>query len=116
MRSYQFPMTVSRDWYVTRIGGHTADLEAGEVGINVEALVQNTELRGGERVRIRPFEDTPHPLFRRPVYEVVPVGGDLDDGVALSGNGEAVLPLEDSGLRSEEEVIINSARPPVELV
>lgn len=112
MRGYQFPVTVSKDWYVTKVGGHTADLSPGEVGINVSALRQNTSLEEGDVVSLRPFEDSPHPFFRRPEYRVVPLGEESEDGFRLSVNGEAALPLEESGLMAEEEIIINSTDLP----
>jgi len=108
MRPYQFPLSVSRDWYVTEVGGHTQELSPGEIGINVDALKQNTSLEGGEMVQLRPFEDSPHPFFRRRRYEVVPLGDEHSDGVQLSRNGEAALPLEEGGLSTRDEIIINS--------
>lgn len=110
MRRYQLPLTISRDWYVTKVGGHTSELNVNEIGINGAALEQNTRLKEGDLVRVRPFEDTPHPVFRRNWYRIVSLEEVYADGIGLSTNGEAALPLEDSGIRGDEEIILNSAR------
>lgn len=111
MRRYRLPLTVSRDWYVTEVGGHTSELGPREVGINGEALEQNTSLEAGDLVRIRPFEDRAHPVFRRDWYRVVAIEDVHEDGIALSRHGEAALPLEETGVKAREDLIINATRP-----
>lgn len=110
MRRYQLPLAVSRDYYVTEVGGHTSELGSREIGINGEALRQNTSLETGDLVRIRPFDDRPHPVFRRDWYRVVAIEDVHEDGVALSRDGEAALPLEETGVKAREDLIINATK------
>jgi hypothetical protein len=41
---YIYPIERLRHWYVTPIGGQSKDLKPGEIGLNREALANNTDL------------------------------------------------------------------------
>lgn len=98
MRSrYPYPVETIRHWYVAPIGGKSRDLEPGQVGLNREALADNTDLVPFEdKVLIsRLDDDKARPLFMKRFFEVVALDKKSSDALSKSPNGEVFLPLED---------------------
>jgi hypothetical protein len=91
-----FPFETIRHWYVTPFGGRSRDLEPGQVGINAEALDQNTDLVPDEdRVLVSVLgKSTLRPLYTRQAFQVVALDTKRPDGLGKSPQGEAVLPEE----------------------
>ena len=96
---YPYPVETIRHWYVAPIGGLSNDLEPGQVGLNREALVDNTDLVPfADKVLIsRLDEDCARPLFMKRFFEVVALDKKSLDALSKSPNGEVVLPMEDKG-------------------
>lgn len=104
MRSrYPYPVETLRHWYVAPIGGKSPDLEHDQIGLNREALADNTDLI--------PFEDrvvlskldgdggTQMPLFMKRFFQVVALDKKSVDALSKSPNGEVVLPQEETAQR-----------------
>ncbi len=111
--TYPYPIETLRHWYVTPIGGRSHELEPGELGMNKEAIVENTDLIPFEdRVLLSKLEGgSSRPLFTRKYFRVVPIDGTKPDALAKSLHGEAILPADDKetvSLRVGEMVVINS--------
>ncbi len=92
-----FPVETLRHWYVTPFGGRSLDLRKGEVGINSEALDQNTNLvPDQDRVLISILSNSSvRPLYTRSAFSVVALDPSRPDGLEKSPHGEAVLPVEE---------------------
>lgn len=77
-------------------------MEAGQVGLCGEALVENTDLVPfQDKVSLaRLWGDQPRPLFMRRLFQVVALDKRSADALAKSPHGEVVLPLEEAGKRS----------------
>jgi hypothetical protein len=41
---YPYPVETIKHWYVTVIGGQSAELKPNQVGVNMEALAENTDI------------------------------------------------------------------------
>jgi hypothetical protein len=113
--SYPWPLETLRGWYVAPVGGYSRELSMNEIGINRQALFQNTELRPYlDRVIISKLEGGGIlPLFMRQQFLVVPLTEVYPDAYSKSRSGEIVLPAGKKDrlmeLKIGEEVIINSA-------
>jgi hypothetical protein len=113
--SYPWPLETLRGWYVAPVGGYSRELCMNEIGINRQALFQNTELRPYlDRVIISKLEGGGIlPLFMRQQFLVVPLTEVYPDAYSKSRSGEIVLPARKKDrlmeLKIGEEVIINSA-------
>jgi hypothetical protein len=93
---YPYPVEAIRHWYIAPIGGQSLDLEQDQLGLNRDALANNTDLI--------PFEDKvsisrldgcgccPRPLFMKRFFQVVALDGKSKDALSKSPNGEVVLP------------------------
>lgn len=118
MSPYEYPLAVTRGRYLTEVGGHSDALEGNLVGINAESLRKNTDLTGGERVLLDPFErdeiddsSPPKPLFVRDTFRVEPID-DFHDSrlLSMSSDGRVVLPENISEkLEVGEEIVLNAA-------
>ncbi len=92
----QWPMETSRFAYLAPFGGFAEDLAQGHVGLNEQALYENTDLQPGDHVTVQVFEDhRPIPLLVQPTFEVVPLGFETPDAFLHSTEGEAVLSVRD---------------------
>ncbi len=92
-----FPVETLRHWYVTPFGGRSPDLHTGQVGINSQALDQNTRLvpeRDKVLISILGNHDA-KPLYTRRPFQVVALDPHRPDGLGKSPQGEAVLPVEE---------------------
>lgn len=87
-----FPIRAFRDYYVTRVGGFSGELEPGEIGINRAALEKNTDIEPYEDlVTVAKFDSARRiPLVIRALFYVVPLERG-SDAYARSPSGEAVL-------------------------
>lgn len=93
---YPYPVETLRHWYVAPVGGQSPDLEPDQIGLNREALADNTDLV--------PFEDRvllskldggmQRPLFMKKYFQVVALDKKSIDALSKSPNGEVVLPME----------------------
>ncbi len=93
-----YPFETLRHWYVTPFGGRSGELGPGQVGINAEALDQNTTLvPEQDRVLISLLgRSTRRPLYARDAFQVVALDVRLPDALQRSLHGEAVLPAEEA--------------------
>lgn len=117
MGNFTYPIVVSRQRYMTEIGGRSSSLERNQIGLHIDAMLSKTKLSAGDNVLINPAgRDSgtgypSRPLFVRDVYNVEPIT-DFHDSrlLAMSSDGEAIL-SEESSLEVEygEEVILNAA-------
>lgn len=91
-----FPFETLRHRYVTVFGGRSDELGEAEVGINAQALAQNTELvPRQDKVLISILgPDRARPLYTQIPFEVVALDGRRPEALEKSLQGEAVLPRE----------------------
>ncbi|MFQ6013773.1 MAG: hypothetical protein ACE5LS_09105 [Thermoplasmata archaeon] len=91
-----FPFETLRHRYVTPFGGRSEELLGGEVGINAQALAQNTELvPRQDKVLISILgPDRPRPLYTQRPFEIVALDERRPEALTKSSRGEAVLPKE----------------------
>lgn len=91
-----FPFETLRHRYVTPFGGRSEELSADEVGINAQALAQNTQLvPRQDKVLISILGPSrPRPLYTRKPFEIVALDERRPDALVKSPQGEAVLPRE----------------------
>ncbi|ABK14184.1 MAG: hypothetical protein H5T42_04510 [Methanothrix sp.] len=111
--TYPYPIETLRHWYVTPVGGRSPELEPGELGLNREAIVENTDLIPFEdRVLLSRLEGgSPRPLFARKYFRIVPLDRSKPDALSKSPLGEAILPASDNEtgpIKVGEMVVINS--------
>lgn len=95
------------------MGGRSSELEPGELGLNREAIVENTDLIPFEdRVLISRLDgDRTRPLFARKYFRVIPLDRSKPDALSKSPRGEAILPTSDretGPIKVGEMVVINS--------
>ena len=90
---YAYPIETLKHWYVAPIGGLSMDLNPGQIGLNREALADNTDLVPyQDRVSLSKLDGSgSRPLFVKKYFEVVPIDKKCPD----APNGEAVLPHEE---------------------
>jgi hypothetical protein len=88
-----YPVETIRHWYVSPFGGRSEELDADQVGVNREALVQNTDLAPEDRVAVAVVgTNPPRPWFFEETLEVVPLDARTPQASGLSPHGEIVLP------------------------
>jgi hypothetical protein len=97
--AYSYPIETLKHWYVTPIGGESIDLKPGQIGLNEEALADNTDLVPyQDRVSLSKLDGKgSQPLFAKKYFEVVPLSEACPDALSKSLNGEAVLPQQQEG-------------------
>lgn len=112
--NYPYPVETLKHWYVTIVGGQSQDLKPCEVGVNRNALAENTDIVPYEdAVLISKLEGSSTPLFRKRYFTVIPLNKDSPDACKSPG-GEVVLPVLDrrksrySPLVVGEPVILNN--------
>ena len=117
MRMYPYPVETLRHWYVTIVGGQSAELEPNQLGVNREALAENTNIMPYEdNVLVSKLENNrPRPLFTKEYFTVVPLDETSPDASSKSPKGELVLPVLPKKqrrwlepLRIGEPVILNN--------
>lgn len=93
---YPYPVETLKHWYVAPIGGQSPDLEQDQIGLNREALADNTDLVPFEdRVLLSKLDGgTQRPLFMKRFFQVVALDKKSVDALSKSPNGEVVLPQE----------------------
>ncbi|HOK57431.1 hypothetical protein [Methanothrix sp.] len=111
--TYPYPIETLRHWYVTPVGGRSSELDPGELGLNREAIVENTDLIPFEdRVLLSRLEGgSSRPLFARKYFRIVPLDSSKPDALSKSPLGEAILPASDNEtdrIKVGEMVVINS--------
>jgi hypothetical protein len=91
---YPYPIETLKHWYVAPIGGLSADLKPGQIGLNREALADNTDLVPyQDRVSLSKLDGRgSQPLFAKRYFQVVPLDKACPDALSKSPNGEAVFP------------------------
>jgi len=94
---YPYPVETLKNWYVTLVGGQSRDLKPGQIGLNQEALAENTELVPyRDRVLVSKLEGGRiQPLFTKKYFTVVPLDEASPDALSKSPKGEAVLPRQE---------------------
>jgi hypothetical protein len=94
---FPYPIETLKHWYVTPIGGISADLKPGQIGLNREALADNTDLVPfQDRVSLSLLDGGESlPLFAKKYFEVVALDKTWPDALSKSPKGEAVLPSRD---------------------
>lgn len=95
---YPYPVETLKHWYVTPLGGQSRDLKPGQVGLNKEALADNTDLVPyQDRVSISRLDGGGStPLFAKKHFEVVALDKSCRDALSKSPNGEAVFPCREA--------------------
>ena len=87
-----YPIETLRFWYVSPFGGRSEGLASDQVGLNRQALAQNTELEPNDRVAVGlPGNDPDRPWFFQEQFEIVPLD-ERHKAADLSPGGEVVLP------------------------
>ena len=115
---YPYPVETLKHWYVTIVGGQSTDLKPNQIGVNKEALAENTDIVPYEdSVLVSKLENnTPRPLFTKKYFTVVPLDENSPDASSKSPKGEVVLPVLEKKqrnwlmepLRIGEPVILNN--------
>ncbi|MDM7934997.1 MAG: hypothetical protein QUS08_06360 [Methanothrix sp.] len=102
---YPYPIEALRHWYIAPIGGVSNDLEPGQIGVNREALADNTDLVPyQDRVSLSRLDGgLSRPLFAKKYFEVVPLDDRSPDALSKSMMGEAVLPVREAQRRGALE-------------
>ncbi|MCX9012507.1 MAG: hypothetical protein OIN66_15490 [Candidatus Methanoperedens sp.] len=92
---YPYPVETLKHWYVTIVGGQSAELKPNQIGVNREALAENTDIVPYEdNVLVSKLENnTPQPLFTKEYFTVVPLDETSPDASSKSPKGEVVLPV-----------------------
>jgi len=102
---YSYPVETLRHWYIAPIGGQSPDLGQGQIGLNREALADNTDLVPFEdRVSISRLDGggrCPRPLFMKRFFQVVALDRKSKDALSKSPNGEVVFPKDEGKQKSE---------------
>ncbi len=114
---YPYPVETLKHWYVTIVGGQSAELEPNQIGVNKKALAVNTDIVPYEdSVLVSKLENNrPKPLFAKEYFTVVPLDETSPDASSKSPIGELVLPVLEKKkrdwlepLRIGEPVILNN--------
>jgi hypothetical protein len=94
---YAYPIETLKHWYIAPIDGLSMDLDPGQIGLNREALADNTDLVPyQDRVSLSKMEGSgSRPLFIKKYFDVVPLDKACPDALSKSPNGEAVLPHQE---------------------
>ena len=90
-----YPIETLRHWYVSPFGGHSSEIEEGQVGLNREAVAANTDIDVlHDRVSVGVLGESrdARPAFLRERFEVVPLDATRPEALELSPAGEVVLP------------------------
>ncbi|HKZ48508.1 MAG TPA: hypothetical protein VJ397_06955 [Thermoplasmata archaeon] len=90
-----YPIETLRHWYVSPFGGHSSEIEEGQVGLNREAVAANTDIDVlHDRVSVGVLGESRdvRPAFLRERFEVVPLDAMRPEALELSPAGEVVLP------------------------
>jgi len=94
--SLPYPIETIRYWYVSPFGGRSTELTTEQVGVNKEALAQNTELAPRDQVSVGlAGSDPDRPWFFQEPFQVVPLDERRPEAAALSAHGEVVLPEQE---------------------
>lgn len=89
---YPYPVETVKHWYVTVVGGQSSDLKPNQVGVNMEALAENTDIVPNEdTVMISKLEGRGMPLLIKKYFTVVPLDENSPDALLKSPIGEVVL-------------------------
>ncbi len=89
---YPYPVETIKHWYVTVVGGQSLDLKPNQVGVNMEALAENTDIVPNEdTVMISKLEGRGMPLLIKKYFTVVPLDENSPDALMKSPIGEVVL-------------------------
>jgi hypothetical protein len=92
---YPYPVETLKHWYVTVVGGQSADLKPNQVGVNMEALAENTDIVPNEdTVMISKLEGRGMPLITKKYFTVVPLDENSPDALLKSPIGEVVFPVQ----------------------
>jgi hypothetical protein len=92
---YPYPVETIKNWYVTVVGGQSADLKPNQVGVNMEALAENTDIVPNEdNVMISKLEGRGMPLLIKKYFTVVPLDEKSPDALLKSPIGEVVFPVQ----------------------
>jgi len=111
-----WPIETSRHTYLAPIGGFSMDVPTAAIGVNRQALAENTALEPGDLITVSVFErGRPVPLMVRPTFEVVPLDFETPEAFLHAVDGQVVLshdvpPAELLGvdrLHTELRVILN---------
>ena len=92
---FPYPVETLKNWYVTIIGGQSGDLKPNQIGVNREALAENTDIMPYENVLISKLEGRGEPLMTKKYFAVVPLDDASPDATSKSPLGELVLPVQD---------------------
>ncbi len=114
MGDFEYPVHVTRQKYITIVGGHSSLLKENQIGLNVKAIISRTNFSGGDEVIIDSLENSPknssRSLYSREVFEIIPIT-DFHDSrlLSMSSDGEAVLSEECSiETKAGDEIELNS--------
>ncbi len=112
---YPYPVETLKHWYVTVVGGQSFDLKPNQIGVNKDALAENTDIVPYEdSVLISKLEGRGAPIVTKKYFTVVPLGTASPDASSKSPNGEVVLPVLDIKERTwcafevGDQVILNN--------
>lgn len=93
---YPYPVETLKHWYVTVVGGKSTDLKPNQIGVNLEALAENTDIIPfKDTVMISKLEGRGMPLLMKKYFTVVPLDENSPDALLKSPIGEVVLPEQD---------------------
>jgi hypothetical protein len=102
---YPYPVETLKHWYVTIVGGQSCDLKPTQIGVNKEALAENTNIVPYEdNVLISKLEGKGMPLFTKKYFTVVPLDEASADASSKSPKGEVVLPVQDNDRKHGNQI------------
>jgi hypothetical protein len=79
---YPYSVETLKHWYVTVVGGQSADLKPDQVGVNMAALSENTDIVPNEdTVMISKLEGRDMPLLMKKYFTVVPLDENSPDAL-----------------------------------
>ncbi len=109
---YKYPKEVVSDIYVSRVGGFCEEINANEIGININAIYTNTSIIPEETFcQIKFFDEPPKkPFFFRKKFRIVGIDESMES-YRITKDGEVVLSKEyEAVFRNKvgEAVIINT--------
>lgn len=89
---FPYPVETVKHWYVTVVGGQSSDLKPNQIGVNMGALAENTDIVPNEdTVMISKLEGRGMPLLIKKYFTVVPLDENSPDALLKSPIGEVVL-------------------------